>query len=49
MRCFSRLGRPHLALRQYQACVATLHTELVVEPADATVELYEAIRRHEVV
>ena len=47
MRCYTRLGQPHLALRQYQACVESLHRELDMEPARSTVQLLEKIRRHE--
>jgi len=47
MRCYSRQDQYHLALRQYQACVEALHTELDVAPAPATMQLYERIRRHE--
>jgi DNA-binding SARP family transcriptional activator len=47
MRCYSRQGQQHLALRQYQACVEALHDELDVEPAQTTVDLYERIRRRE--
>jgi len=47
MRCHSRLGQPHLALRQYQACVETLRIELDVSPEQATLQLYQRIRQHE--
>jgi DNA-binding SARP family transcriptional activator len=47
MRCYSRQGQPHLALRQYEACVAGLKAELNVEPDPATVELQRRIRRRE--
>jgi len=47
MRCYSRQGQHHLALRQYQACVEALRTELDVLPAPATTQLYERIRRRE--
>ena len=47
MRCYSRQGQYHLALRQYQACVEALRAELDVEPAPATIQLYERIRRRE--
>jgi DNA-binding SARP family transcriptional activator len=47
MRCFSRQGQQHLALRQYQACVEALRTELDVDPEPATVQLAEHIRHHE--
>jgi DNA-binding SARP family transcriptional activator len=48
MRCYSRLGQDHLALRQYQVCVKALRTELDVEPAPATRQLADHIRRHEI-
>jgi len=46
MRCYSRQGQDHLALRQYQACVEALRTELDVTPAPETTKLYELIRQH---
>jgi DNA-binding SARP family transcriptional activator len=46
MRCYSRQGQPHLALRQYQACADALDRDLGVEPDPATVALAEQIRRH---
>jgi DNA-binding SARP family transcriptional activator len=49
IRCYSRQGHPHLALRQYLACAVALRSELGVDPAPATVRLWEAIRRHEAV
>jgi DNA-binding SARP family transcriptional activator len=47
MRCFTRQGQPHLALRQYQACADALHRDLGVDPDPATVALAEQIRRHQ--
>ena len=47
MRCFSRQGQQHLALRQFQACVDALRTELDVDPQPSTLKLVERIRRHE--
>jgi DNA-binding SARP family transcriptional activator len=47
MRCFSRQGQPHLALRQYQVCTEALRDELQVEPDPATVALARQIRRHQ--
>jgi DNA-binding SARP family transcriptional activator len=49
MRCHARQGQQNLALRQYQLCAEALHAELDVEPAPATAELHERIRRHEAV
>lgn len=46
MRCYSRQGQDHLALRQYQACVEALRMELDVSPAPETTKLYELIRQH---
>ncbi len=46
MRCYSRLGQPHLARMQYRACVRALAGELGVEPEPATSELNERLRRH---
>jgi DNA-binding SARP family transcriptional activator len=47
MRCFTRQGQPHLALRQYQACVDALHRELGVDPDPATTALARQIRGHQ--
>jgi DNA-binding SARP family transcriptional activator len=47
MRCWSRQGLPHLALRQYRGCRAVLAKELDVEPSEETTELFERIRRRE--
>jgi DNA-binding SARP family transcriptional activator len=47
MRCYSRQGQRRLVLRQYQACVEALRTELDVAPAPTTTQLYERIRRRE--
>jgi DNA-binding SARP family transcriptional activator len=47
MRCYSRQGQRHLALRQYQSCIDALRAELDVEPAPTTTQLYERIRRRE--
>lgn len=47
MRCYSRLGQAPLALRQYQICVEALQSELEVDPAPETTQLFERIRRHE--
>jgi len=47
MRCYSRQGLDHLALRQYQICESALKEELDVTPTVTTSQLYEQIRRHE--
>jgi len=47
MRCYSRQGQHHLALRQYQICVEALQSELEVLPAPETTKLYEQIRHRE--
>jgi DNA-binding SARP family transcriptional activator len=47
MRCFSRQNQPHLALRQYQACVQALRDDLGVELDPATVALQQQIRRRQ--
>lgn len=46
MRCYNHQGQDHLALRQYQACVQALRSELDVTPAPSTVHLYQQIRKH---
>jgi DNA-binding SARP family transcriptional activator len=47
MRCYSRQGQPHLALRQYHVCFQALQAELEINPTAATSELRERIQRHE--
>jgi DNA-binding SARP family transcriptional activator len=47
MQCYSRQRQPHLALYQYQVCVEALRSELQVEPAPETTQLYNRIRRRE--
>lgn len=47
MRSYVRQGQHNLALRQYQSCSQALHEELGIEPAPATTELYQRIRRRE--
>jgi DNA-binding SARP family transcriptional activator len=47
MQCYCRQEQHHLALRQYQTCVDALRSELNVDPAPATTELYERLRRRE--
>ena len=47
MRCYSRQGQPHLALRQYQACADALRRELLVDPEPATAELAGQLRGHQ--
>jgi DNA-binding SARP family transcriptional activator len=47
MRCYSRQGQPHLALRQYQACADALRRELLVDPEPATAELARRLRGHQ--
>jgi DNA-binding SARP family transcriptional activator len=49
MRCYSRQGQVQLALRQYHSCVAALRRELDVPPAPATTELFDCLRRREVI
>lgn len=45
MRCYSRQGQRHLALRQYHICVEALRGELEVDPAPETTLLYDHIRQ----
>jgi DNA-binding SARP family transcriptional activator len=47
MRCFTRQGQPHLALRQYRACADALDRELGVDPDPATVTLAQRVRHHQ--
>jgi DNA-binding SARP family transcriptional activator len=47
MRCFTRQGQPHLALRQYQACADALRQELGVDPEPATADLARQLRVHQ--
>jgi DNA-binding SARP family transcriptional activator len=46
MRCYARQDQHHLALRQYEACVAALQRELNVTPTPATQALAARIRKH---
>jgi DNA-binding SARP family transcriptional activator len=47
MRCYSRQGQAHLALRQYQACTDALNRELGVDPDPATADLARQLRVHQ--
>lgn len=47
MRCYSRQGQLHLALRQYRICVEALRADLGVDPAAETTALYEQVHRRE--
>ncbi len=49
MRCYSRLGHTHLALRQYHYCKEALGRELNAAPGIETRRLYEQIRLGEAV
>ena len=49
MRCYARLNQPHLAVRQYHQCERQLRDELGLEPTEPTRQLYERIRRRQVV
>jgi len=47
MRCYSRLGQRHRAIRWYELCVKTMKKELDLAPDAQTVELYQKLLRHE--
>ena len=47
MRCLTRQGQSHLALRQYQACADALDQDLGVGPDPATIDLAQQIRWHQ--
>jgi DNA-binding SARP family transcriptional activator len=47
MRCYARLGQPHLALRQYQACADALQAELGLDPDPATTAVARQVRQHQ--
>jgi DNA-binding SARP family transcriptional activator len=49
MRCYSRQGQPHLALRQFSLCVEALRGEFGIDATPATIELHERIRNHQLV
>jgi DNA-binding SARP family transcriptional activator len=49
MRCYSRLGQHHLAVRQYQVCVEALAAQLEIDPSPDTTQLYKLICRREAV
>jgi DNA-binding SARP family transcriptional activator len=42
-----QVGRQDEAVRSYLRCREILRTELAVEPLDATIELADAVRRHD--
>lgn len=44
MSCYQKVGPRNMALRTYSKCVQSLRTELDVEPAPATTQLYEKIK-----
>ena len=44
MRSYCRLGRPHLAIRQFDECSRQLGRELGIEPDAETVDLYRRVR-----
>jgi len=44
MRAHARLGRPHLAMRQFEICSRQLRRELDMAPAGETIDLYDRIR-----
>jgi LuxR family transcriptional regulator, maltose regulon positive regulatory protein len=43
MRCYLRMGRRGLALRQYQRCLETLQDELAVSPGPSIQRLYQKL------
>jgi len=47
MRCYSRMGHAHLALRQYHFCVDALARDLKLIPGPQTVALFQAIRQRQ--
>ena len=49
MRCYARLNQPHLAVHQYHQCERQLRDDLGIAPAEPTRQLYEQIRRRQLV
>lgn len=47
MRCYSRMGHAHLALRQYHFCIDALARELNLIPSPQTVALFQQIRQRQ--
>ncbi len=47
MTCYVRLGQSHLAMRQFNSCVEALAREIDFAPDEATIGLFERIRRRE--
>jgi DNA-binding SARP family transcriptional activator len=43
MRCYLRLGKRNLAVRQYQRCCQELHEHLGIEPGSALQKLYQRL------
>jgi DNA-binding SARP family transcriptional activator len=49
IRCYSRQGQRHLALRQFQFCQDALNNELDIDPEPATIQLIERIRANNII
>lgn len=49
MRSYSRLGQPHLAVRQYHLCSTALAREVQLEPAEETRQLFNRIRQGQMI
>jgi DNA-binding SARP family transcriptional activator len=47
MRCYSRLGQRHRALRWFELCAQTMKRELGVAPENQTTDLYQRLLRQE--
>jgi DNA-binding SARP family transcriptional activator len=47
MRCYSRLGQAHLALRQFHVCAETLSRELKLYPSPQTVDLFRRVQNQQ--
>ena len=44
MKCYTRIGQPQRALKQFEKCKKVLREELEVKPTRKTIELYEMIK-----
>jgi DNA-binding SARP family transcriptional activator len=47
MRCWSKQGLPHLAVREYQVCGDALSRELDLQPSRETTELFNQVRQRQ--
>jgi DNA-binding SARP family transcriptional activator len=49
MRCYDRLGQPHLAIRQFHACRDALRQECGLQPSVDAIGAFERLRRRQAI